>query len=403
MIRHSVTFSLLHRERRDGTRSVQVTVTWVGHRVRHTLPVSAPSDAWDAVRQRARNTRTFRGAEGVNAAIQDAGKAVSDLFTRCRLEGRMPSPSDVTAVFGHGSTEDRRTVASAIRDFIARQSVDRSWQPTTAYKFRHLGDELASAGLLYLDQLDDAGQGAFYAHLMRRGLRNSTAQKKAALLHWFLRWCGRQGWIMATLSAPHFRTVPRRVLFLEWDELMHFYTFDFGSLQHLANVRDVFCFCAFTGLRFSDAARLRPSDIADGEIRVVTQKTADPLTIPLNKYASAILSRTFPSPSSGLLLPVISNQNSNYQLKDAAMLAQLDRPVSEVYYVGSERLERTSLAWEVITTHWARRTFVVNALRLGIPAEVVMKFTGHSSYAAMRPYIDVADETKRRFMSLFDA
>ena len=208
---------------------------------------------------------------------------------------------------------------------------------------------------------------------------------------------------MATLSAPHFRTVPRRVLFLEWDELMHFYTFDFGSLQHLANVRDVFCFCAFTGLRFSDAARLRPSDIADGEIRVVTQKTADPLTIPLNRYAREIIARTLPSPSSGLLLPVISNQNSNYQLKDAAMLAQLDRPVSEVYYVGSERLERTSLAWEVITTHWARRTFVVNALRLGIPAEVVMKFTGHSSYAAMRPYIDVADETKRRFMSLFDA
>lgn len=125
-------------------------------------------------------------------------------------------------------------------------------------------------------------------------------------------------------------------------------------------------------------------------------------TIP-TPYARAILARTFPSPSSGLLLPVISNQNSNYQLKDAAMLAQLDRPVSEVYYVGSERLERTSLAWEVITTHWARRTFVVNALRLGIPAEVVMKFTGHSSYAAMRPYIDVADETKRRFMSLFDA
>lgn len=252
MIHHSVTFSLLPRERRDGTRSVQVTVTWVGHRVRHTLPVSAPSDAWDAVRQRARNTRTFRDAEGVNAAIQDAGKAVSDLFTRCRLEGRMPSPSDVASVFGSGPTEDRRTVAAAIRDFIARQSVDRSWQPTTAYKFRHLGDELAACGLSYLDQLDSAGQGVYYAFLMRHGLRNSTAMKKAARMRCFLRWCIRQGWISATLEAPHFRTVPRRVLFLEWDELMHFYTFDFGGLQHLANVRDVFCFCAFTGLRFSD-------------------------------------------------------------------------------------------------------------------------------------------------------
>ena len=39
-------------------------------------------------------------------------------------------------------------------------------------------------------------------------------------------------------------------------------------------------------------------------------------------------------------------------------------------------------------------TFICNALALGIPAQVVMKWTGHSDYKAMKPYIDIADDIK---------
>jgi integrase len=53
-------------------------------------------------------------------------------------------------------------------------------------------------------------------------------------------------------------------------------------------------------------------------------------------------------------------------------------------------------------THAGRRTFICNAILLGIPANVIMKWTGHSDYKAMKPYIDVADETKACAMSKFD-
>ena len=53
-------------------------------------------------------------------------------------------------------------------------------------------------------------------------------------------------------------------------------------------------------------------------------------------------------------------------------------------------------------THVARRTFVVNALRLGIPPEVIMRWTGHSSFEAMKPYMKIIDEVKRTAMSRFD-
>ena len=178
-------------------------------------------------------------------------------------------------------------------------------------------------------------------------------------------------------------------------------SFDYGHLYTLQRVRDIFCFCSFTGLRFSDASALRWQDIDGSTLRLVTQKTADRLTIPLNTHALAILDayRTLQSPTP---LPRISNQKANQYLKDAALLAGLDRETTQTFYRGAERHEERLAVFEAITTHWARRTFVVHALRLGIPAEVVMRFTGHSNYDAMRPYIDIVEEAKRDYMSRFD-
>ena len=43
-----------------------------------------------------------------------------------------------------------------------------------------------------------------------------------------------------------------------------------------------------------------------------------------------------------------------------------------------------------------------NALSMGISPQVVMKWTGHSDYKAMKPYIDVADDIKAEAMKKFD-
>lgn len=50
----------------------------------------------------------------------------------------------------------------------------------------------------------------------------------------------------------------------------------------------------------------------------------------------------------------------------------------------------------------ARSTFIVTTLSLGIPPNVVMKWTGHSDYQAMKPYIAIAEKTKADAMKLFD-
>ena len=59
--------------------------------------------------------------------------------------------------------------------------------------------------------------------------------------------------------------------------------------------------------------------------------------------------------------------------------------------------------WKLMTTHVGRKTFICNSLMLGIAPQIVMKWTGHSDYAAMKPYIEIADKAKEDAMSLFDA
>ena len=53
-------------------------------------------------------------------------------------------------------------------------------------------------------------------------------------------------------------------------------------------------------------------------------------------------------------------------------------------------------------THPDRRTFLVHALSMGISPSIVMKWTGHSDYKAMKPYIDIVDSIKAESMTKFN-
>ena len=89
-------------------------------------------------------------------------------------------------------------------------------------------------------------------------------------------------------------------------------------------------------------------------------------------------------------------------LKELGELAEINEPVRETYYKGNERIDEITPKYALLSTHAGRRTFICNALALGIPAQVVMKWTGHSDYKAMKPYIDIADDIRANAMNKFN-
>ena len=132
-------------------------------------------------------------------------------------------------------------------------------------------------------------------------------------------------------------------------------------------------------------------------------KTHDYLVIELNDHSRAILEKYEDVHFEGdKALPVISNQKMNTYLKELGKLAGIDEPIKQTYYIGNERKEEVHPKHELLASHVGRRTFICNALSLGIPAQVVMKWTGHSDYKAVKPYIDIADDIKAVSMSKFN-
>jgi site-specific recombinase, phage integrase family len=148
---------------------------------------------------------------------------------------------------------------------------------------------------------------------------------------------------------------------------------------------------------------LKRSDVKDDCIEITTVKTADSLVIELNNHSRAILEKYKDIAFEGdKVLPVVSNQKMNLYLKELCQLAGIDEPIRETYYRGNERVDEVLPKYELVGTHVGRRTFICNALSLGIPAQVVMKWTGHNDYKAMKPYIDIADKIKSDAMSKFN-
>ena len=100
--------------------------------------------------------------------------------------------------------------------------------------------------------------------------------------------------------------------------------------------------------------------------------------------------------------PSYTNQAMNRSIKDLCQLAGINELIRITTYKGNVRKDEVHPKWELVGTHTGRRTFIVHALSMGISPSVVMKWTGHSDYKAMKPYIDIVDSAKDEAMAKFD-
>ena len=141
---------------------------------------------------------------------------------------------------------------------------------------------------------------------------------------------------------------------------MDFYNFRFAEDEkNLELIRDMFCFMAFTSLRYSDLENLKKANVFDDHIEICTKKTHDKLSIPLTIHAKEIIDKyKDENYKNGKMFRVYANQKLNKLLKEAAEKVGLDREVVLIHYKGNTRIEEVKKFHEVIGCHDGRRTFV---------------------------------------------
>ncbi|WP_295937277.1 site-specific integrase [uncultured Alistipes sp.] len=156
----------------------------------------------------------------------------------------------------------------------------------------------------------------------------------------------------------------------------------------LERVRDVFAFCCFTGMAFTDAEHLRAEHISCDEdgtvwIRKPREKTAVMSRIPLLPQPLALLKNYEQDAElriTGKLLPVPSNQKYNAYLKEIATICNIDKN---------------------LTTHVARHTFACLAVEYGMPIDILAKVLGHTNANMTRRYAKFSESNISREMKKF--
>ena len=237
------------------------------------------------------------------------------------------------------------------------------------------------------------------------GIKNSTIDKKLGYLKWFLKWATDKGYnsnVAYKTFKPTLKATQKKVIYLSKDELKTILNLELkGDTLYLEPVRDIFMFCCFSSLRYLDASSLKWNDVKDDHIEVTTVKTADSLSIEINDMMGRILEkhRAVPDKRNNLVFPYYTNQAMKRDLKKLCKLAGINEEIRITSYKGNERIDEVKEKWELVGTHTGRKTFIVNALSRGIPPSVVMKWTGHSDYKSMKPYIDIVDEIKASEMN----
>ena len=424
-IKRNIIFTLESRKK-DGVLIVEnvpirMRVNFASKRIEFTTGYRIDAAKWDSDKQRVRNGCTNKlkqSASEINASLLGYYTEMQEIFKKFEVEEIMPTPEQIKEAFNalHKPIEEVKPRKSTpnvfykvFDEFVRDSGRQNDWTDSTYEKFAAVKNHLMNFrdGLTF-DFFDEKGLNDYVTYLRDvKEMRNSTIGKQLSFLKWFLRWAFKKGLHQNNAYdsyKPKLKSTQKKIIFLTWEELNKLREFEIpAAKQALDRVRDVFLFQCFTGLRYSDVFNLRRSDIKGDHIEVTTVKTSDSLIIELNKHSKAILDKykdvAFEDDK---VLPVITNQKMNDYLKELAELAGIDEPVRQTYYRGNERIDEVTPKYALLGTHAGRRTFICNALALGIPPQVVMKWTGHSDYKAMKPYIDIADDIKANAMSKFN-
>ena len=184
--------------------------------------------------------------------------------------------------------------------FTRESGIKNAWTPQTYEKFDALWNDLQAFNKnLRFEDLTEEGLTQFVIYLRdtkkikkkkatgdeedETGLKNSTIGKKLDFLKWFLNWATEKGYnsLMDYKSfKPKLKSTKNPVVFLSEQEIKKLCDYQIPEgKKHLEKVRDVFVFCCYSSLRYSDVENLKKSDVKDSFIDVTTVKTADSIRI----------------------------------------------------------------------------------------------------------------------------
>ncbi len=167
--------------------------------------------------------------------------------------------------------------------------------------------------------------------------------------------------------------------------------------ERLEKVRQLFILQCSTGLRYSDAIRIKKSHIRNNTIYMNAQKTRQKLQIPLNTNSKEILELCDYDTSN----ITISNQKYNDYIKELCELVGIDSEIMKISYRGNKEVQELMKKYDHMSSHHGRRFFITQNLINGIRPEIIMSMTGHTDFRSFKKYIAVTETNRINAMDVW--
>lgn len=406
---------------------INADITFNGMRIFYFTGYRIDAEKWidkvvDGVRvqQVKKNNFNLKGesASDINARLRRIKIAVDDVFNRLDVNGIPPTKNNVRDELKKELDEEtmsRKTVTEYYQMLVDSREKELTdtpnraqWKKGTLTKHKTMIRHLEGfKRQLYFEDVTEELLTKFESYLIGKGLSNAYVFKSMKDIKTFLNWATQMGY-NRVLTYQNYQQKFKdeaannntNLFALKNEELKTLQRLEI-SRQALDRTRDMFLFCCFTGLRFSDAYKLEWKDIADNRIDIVTQKTNQHIKIPMNKTLQRIVSK-YSENGQKRVFPTISNQKYNDQLKELGKIAGFNEEWVKVKQCGNTVTREKSPKYEFMSSHVARRTFVTYALRSGWQPEVIRAITGHTTSKMMMNYVKMDMDAKQEFMNLLD-
>jgi integrase len=268
--------------------------------------------------------------------------------------------------------------------------------------FSQIDHSFKDAFTMYLRSQKARGRQKSRPEGMQDGLLNDTIGKYIENLKTFCRWAEERGYNKRSTykEFSNFTKANRKrkkqgneIVTLTLPELRQFYAFNFSDSPTLDHVRDLFCFAAYTGQRWSDIEKFEKTQLQDDIWSFTAYKTKKVTEIDLIGFAAPALDIL---KKYNYELPKISLVKFNLYIKEAARLAGITEETKISRFVGAKEIEITKLKCDFIGSHTARKSCVsilLNNYNLNITH--VLEITGHSDLKTLQKYIDKDRKARR--------
>lgn len=407
--------AIAEKTKDDGLLRVRIRIKWNNSKsvASFSIPYLVDATKWIKEMQRVKPNTTHGKAKvmasTINRLIDKYEDIVQFIFSEAQAQNKDIEVDYLKAEINREiKGKDAPTNSERIDDlfdlFIRHKAKEKGLELSTIEVIKSYNKNILSFKEdMTTKDLNKAFVGSLYDYIIYN-YKSSTAKKIITIFRDFLKFLIKNKHIEDSdilEDAPTVKSIDKKIIFLTWEELITFYNYP-TKREYEQIAKDIFCLASFTSLRYSDIKNLNIANIKDNKIELIIQKTRKTIHIELNDYAKEILSRQTPDLTTGKIFKYISVPTLNTNIKSIAKACKIDEAIEIEYYKHRRRIKEIKPKYELISIHTGRKTFVSNAIMMGIDPYIVMKWTGHSDYKTMKPYIDISNEAKAKAMDLFN-